>query len=320
MVFAFIGFLLSGCSRKNTLYSNKKHNNLSSQGKYINYADTEKSLKFPFQVLHSKNVDINRYDLVAKNDTIQLNNNGYLILVHFSGKMLEFQGNTQINISEENRKINEYLNIGSEETNHRFRLSNIFSESDEYRYMYLNDDLIIQCLPYYEITFSQPYFHSRSGNYGLSRKNHEVCFKWKMNSLKEQDLSKKKFKITFKDIYDRKLKDSIVIGNQIQMDFSEYFKKEDKKSLLIYQVAEFGNPETTSGNEGVIFGAEPFYIPRSSCEVNTALEAFELGNYLERNKAPIKESQYYYQLATQLSKNPIYQELYSYFKKRKQLD
>lgn len=255
--------------------------------------------EFPFQVLSATNVtsrirgEIKDLDEVNNLDELTLSS-GHLILTHASGKFLEFEGDTTISISRLNDHLISSLNIDLQ--NYR----------PEIKFLY---DTAFENFGMHDGVYAYPiYITNFNGDVISINEGESLCLRWDVfgSEVKEYQLS---IRTIFNDTLD------LIKTNQksYTTDFSEY---NNTLNLYIIQVRDIEDPEVRSQDFGVQFTKRKFWFPHE-CDFTSAIEALEMAYHMDRYYYMVLPSEYYFKLATRLSDQPVYQEIYENYKLRR---
>lgn len=246
-------------------------------------------------------VQLTQLQLLFSNDLVNLENSGYLLMAHFTGKFFEFEGDTIIDISELAERTSQELNINPNAVEHRTDIQLLFQDERKFDYY--------------------PGAVSRSVNYPMaiitpvtrtaeiSATTPEICISWdySMNSKPES------FEIQIQNIFDESLDILSTEKPELTLNFSQY---EYEVGLYILKIYDSKNPEIVDAPEiGIKVGNEHYFIPQT-CNLNTAGKALEMAYYLEANRYYFDASEYY-DRASELSERPIFTELLNHYQNRK---
>ncbi|MCR9248966.1 MAG: hypothetical protein NXI20_01025 [bacterium] len=281
-----IFLFLTGCSEP--LYQVYKQRN-SDIGEY------------PFQVVFAENakssITFNELDTLEKvyyQDIIQLNQ-GHLILVHFTGKFLEFEGDTTVDVGLINNILIENL-----PKKLRWNRPNI-------RDLYLDYDISYVVL---DGCTDVSLVVLNTGVENKIRSSHNCCVRWIPYSDYEIDT----FLIEIKNVFDESIDEIMTTNNELAIDFSNY---ENESRLYILRVSDKLNIERTSNYFAVNIEDLPFESGQIECQFTSAVAALEYGFMAEHNHCvDFSDAEQFYKTAASLSEKEIYSYLYQRFKKR----
>ena len=259
----------------------------------------------PFQVLTAENARkigdstyIERYDLLGKYDLISITNGGNLVLLHFTGRFLEIDQDTLLDMYSVSKHLEDRLNI-SGEVHQRPIMENLFRDI-RLRQSRIHSVTYHHCLSYDRIEF----LHSLD-LMGVSANDPAICLRW-IDRETDQDTSS--YVVKIKNIFDEPVDSIFTDQPEIALDLSGY---ENEEGLFILRVIDGRNEEITSMDIGLLLGSEEVYWPRV-CNISSSLSALELGFFLENN-GQLELAGKYYQLAEDLSQESIYHEINSIY-------
>ena len=250
----------------------------------------------PFQVLESMGArlvgddeTLSRYDYVNQDNFIQVKENQHLILVHYSGKFLEFDADTVLNIAEVNSILKKSLSLSEKAKKFRPELHDLYSVS-----------------PFSSGVSITHYYNSLvfiDGNHvGIMEfKPEQVCLAWRELS----GTFNGPYVITVKSVYDKEVATFTTFETSIQFDLSQYDSLMETR-LAIIDVASKENPELSTGEIGVYLREELKYYP-TACNLVTAIDALEFASYLRWHGS--RHADDYFILAENLSDKSVYTEL-----------
>jgi hypothetical protein len=232
---------------------------------------------------------LSRYDYVNQNDFIKVDQNQHLILVHYSGKFLEFEKDTVLNVSEVDSTLEKSLSLSEKAKKLRPELHDLYSVSPF--------SSRVSVTHYYN-----PLEFIGGNHFGIMEFRPErVCLAWR-------DLSATSigpYKIVVKNIFDKEVASFTTFETSIRFDLSQFDTIMETR-LAIFELSSQENPEVSTDPVGVYLREKIKYYP-AVCDVNTAVEALEFASYLKWYGWDIAEK--YFSLAAELSDKKVYQEL-----------
>lgn len=268
------------------------------------YTKTTRSGGEPFQVLTCSKarligdtIQLERFQYIQSSSFIEVEENGHLILVHFSGHFLEFEKDTLLDMSIISRGLLRRLNIEYLDVKYRPDLSTFFLNEHIRKSQHLATG-VRYCIGPTGIQF----LHS-SELTDISLNDPKICLQWKNI---DNDIDTANYIITIKNIFNEPLDTLYSQENILDLNLSKY---NDEEKLYIIRVFEENmNNSWSSQDIAIRLHKEPIYWPKS-CEIKTAIEALEYGFFLEHNNEYLLAGKYY-KLASDLSDRPIFSQLY----------
>ena len=261
----------------------------------------------PFQVVHAERthkvgdaVQVTRLQHLFSNDLVKLENSGYLLMAHFTGKFFEFEGDTTIDISELAERASQELNINPNAVEHRTDIQLLFQDKRKYDYY---PRAVSRCLSY-PMAMITPVTNTVE----ISATTPEICISWEYSVNPKPEL----FEVQIQNIFDETLDTFSTENAELTLSFSQY---EYDVGLYILKIYDSKNPEIDAPDIGIKVGNEHYFIPQT-CNLNTAGKALEMAYYLETNRYYFDATEYY-ERASELSERPIFTELLNHFKNRK---
>lgn len=248
--------------------------------------------KYPFQVIHATNC-LRTTDNSAITDEMLLSTNqlkiknGHLILVHYSGKFLEFVNDTTINLE----TINSGLLRRITNSNNRYRPNIDFINSDKVHGGV--SDGVSGIVPLNDSPMAVDI-------------NEEFCLRWTLRGFNNDP---NKFIVTIRNIFNETLQEIETDTKTIIIDLNEYYE-----NLFIIEIKD-KDSTMSSGEIGLKKGKGDFILP-TYCEPETSIEALELAFHLERKYFGRHEALRYYELADELSEQPFYNDQLEKYKLR----
>lgn len=228
-----------------------------------------------------------------------MDTSGYLILVHYSGKFIEFKGERLISIKEESTLVNEEYHAIVSSESARVDIEKLFSTQQTYlrsstgavsRHWSSEMDII---LPFLSIS-------------EMSAKNSKFCLMWNPNSFNSRH-----YVIEFKNFHDQIIEKFETDRTSFNIDLSHY---DYNPNLFLITVYDQDDREYATNEIGIKLGDQYSYTP-CKCEIESALDALEMGFYLDAySYSPMARK--YFQLAVALSDHPIYEEFLTRYRYR----
>lgn len=257
--------------------------------------------EYPFQVLFAENakssITFNELDTLEKvyyQDIIQLNQ-GHLILVHFTGKFLEFEGNTTVEIGLINNSLIENLQKKPSWT--RPKVEDLYMDYE------VTNVVLDGCT-----NVSIVNLNSGMGN--KIRTRQDYCARWVPLSEYEIDT----FLVEIKNIFDESIDEIVTSNTELAIDFSNY---QNESGTYILRVSDKHNSSWNSGYFAVGIEDLPFQSGQIQCEFTSAAEALEYGFMTEHHHClGLVEAEQFFETAAKISEKEIYSYLYKLFKKR----
>ena len=259
--------------------------------------------KFPFQVLHASEaiieddvdpVTLQALDLLAYNKVVELDG-GHLILVHFSGKFLEFDSYSSIDVRRINKQVQEDFNVNAIKL--RPALSFLHQTKLPSNQKRLNTQqrgiLITNFRTDEEIKVNQP---------------EHFCLKWKDFS----GLRPAVYTVTISDFLGETLDNLDVTTTHLDINFNDY----PDNYVFTFEVRQRSNQSITSKRQPIQIMQMDYLFPQQ-CEPGTAIEALEIAYHMERIDYLADDALKYYELAASLSEQPIYRTMLEYYQARR---
>ncbi len=254
--------------------------------------------KYPFEVLHSVNCKRTTDNssltsgMLINSPQLELDN-GHLILVHYSGKFLEYEDDTIINLD----KINSELKSTITTANKRFRPRINFLYSDNTHSGVSDGVSGIVPLSDNPITID---------------KNENFCLSWIPEAVEVPD-EPEMYTVRIRSIFLETLFELKTESNYATLDFSDY-----EGTLFLVDIRG-KNSTLTSYDLGIKLGIRDFLLP-NYCEPKNSVEALEIAYHLERMYFARKEALVYYERANELSNQQFYKDQLSKYKKRNMME
>jgi hypothetical protein len=261
----------------------------------------------PFQVVHAErtrkvgdSIEVRRLQHLFSNDLVKLENSGYLLLAHFTGRFFELEGDTIIDISELAEQTSQELNINPNAVKHRTDIQLLYRDERKFNYY---PGAVSRCVSY-PMALISPATNTAE----IFATKPEICISWEysMNTKPES------FEIQIKNIFDESLDTLSTENSELTLNLSQY---EYEVGLYILKIYDSQNLEIQAPEIGIKVGKEHYFVPKT-CNLNTAVKALEMAYYLETNRYYFDATKYY-ELATELSERPIFDELLEHYKRRK---
>jgi hypothetical protein len=257
--------------------------------------------EYPFQVLYAENTKssftLNVLDTLEKvyyKDIIQLNK-GHLILVHFTGKFLEFVGDTTVDVGLINNNLIE--NLQKKPSWSRPNIGDLYLDYE------ISNVVLDGCTD-----VSIVYLNSGMGN--KIRSQQDYCARWIPLSEHEIDT----FLVEIKSIFDESIDEIVTSNTELAIDFSIY---ENESELYIIRVSDKHNSNWNSGYYAVGIEDLRLHSGQVKCKFTSAISALEYGFMTEHHHClGLSEAEQFYESAASLSEKEIYRNLYKLFEKR----
>ncbi|MFY0607222.1 MAG: hypothetical protein JXR10_10925 [Cyclobacteriaceae bacterium] len=216
---------------------------------------------------------------------------GHIILIHYSGKFFEFEGDTTFNISDINLLAQNLI----KDPKFRFRPEPNFLFAVNYIAASGSNNPPIILLS--DVTR------------GVQKQDGKLCLEWVDNdSYREIE----KHVVSLKDINEQDLDRLITHKKRVTLDFTNYSAEHKLHLVNVYDSARL---HIKSNEVGVKYGISPFYVP-NGCNLETAIDALEYAFHLERMSFLGDHILPFYKLATELSDQIINAELLEEFNQR----
>ncbi len=253
-----------------------------------------------FQVLFAREVLVNdqpvfQKDSLSKTDTITLQKDGFLSMIHPNGQTFEFKGEQQINLDTINLFLPSYriaipsideIYFGVKEGNFLNRGGMPITGWPPIEFLTIDDDI----------------------NNGQIQRDSRWCFRWKLyDNFNIEDT----IFVTIKNLYDDIILRDSGSFNHYELDFS-YFNYIGDHILVEFY------PEKADNKRSFFFTLteENYQQPLNTCEPSSATASVLIASILEqRNHWDIAEI--YFQKATNLSDEKVFRDIYESFLKRK---
>jgi len=232
--------------------------------------------KFPFQILlakgaYNKNKEVNTLDHFKRSDRVEVTS-GKLIMVHYSGRFFEFEGDTSISIANLEMAINTIpKNYFRPDINILY--SRKFSSS-----------LIIE--GNYPIKLVSPHRNM------LEVLNQNLCISW----ISEND---SQYTVEIKNAFSELIKTYNSDSKSLSIDLREIGER-----LIIVRVRDKNSPNIMSREYGVRIVDGPIGISNNTCIIESPYQALMIGFYLEQN-LKFDEAHNFYLQATELSQDTL---------------
>lgn len=268
-------------------------------------ANAEVDRIYAFQVLAAEDArnELSEFPLktlayLQEDASIQLGPSGYLLLVHHTGKLLEFEGEQVISIAERAGLINKQLGLSTQSIK---PIGYDWLFGDKMNQISKSAVGAVTCRPIDHLKLDK-----FQGQMTLSKSDPVVCTRYEIiNEIQEP--------VTCQviNIFDEVLSQSVVRDGYLVVDFREIRYDIDLYIVKLKDAAD----NTIVHGIGIKLDKETDYIPRD-CDFDTPLKALEMAIYTEKMKIEDQCPLRYYQLASALSDRPIYQKLLAEAEKR----
>ena len=245
-------------------------------------------------------------DHLGSMDSVIIRGDGYLMLAHFSGKLIEFEGPGTISIGQESSLIQKMLAI-EELPSHGWASPDLlFSRKKQY------DDQFYKELGPVEgnlgLAYSYP-FNPQTSKIVISKNYPKACLRWTSSKSR---VGTGPYRVDISDIANNQIDMISTNDSLLSIDFSNYQNESD---LYLVRTSIANNLEYSTGEEAIYLGEEHRYVPRA-CIPNAALAALELALYYEEIQLYLLAWEYY-EKAAALTDHPFYQQMFLNFKERK---
>ena len=296
-------FMVTGC----VTYAPSRTNNqtFTALPNFIDVEEASYIWDYPFQVLSVEGgrrkgdaLPLEPLEKLSIYDSIKLDSSGYMILVHYTGRFLAFEGEISISISDQSKLISEQQNIGWKYEISRAGVRRLFSTE---KFPRMSRGAVDRSWGE-KINIISPAIRAAD----ISENKPQVCLLWEPVSPQPNP-----YMLNIKNIYDQVVDEFEVDGTSFNLDLSKY---QIKPPLYLITVYDKYDHEYSSPEIGFKLGEQYQYTP-FKCEMNSASEALEMGFYLESN-GYYAESTQYFQLATLLSERPVFIEFLNYHAQR----
>jgi hypothetical protein len=234
--------------------------------------------KTSFYVINARNCFLNDSSILEANthlnhkQSIKIED-GFLILGHYSGKLMEYRGTHEIILEEISNTLKRY---------HFKNYTKIYSQTDTY----------LQGTGFMVGHNPLPILWISPARSSVTLEEYSLCLKWKTTDSSKKD----SLHLVILNIYDEEIERIIIGGSQYDFDFSKY---SDKRMLLL-QLTSIDDPEIISDRIAIRVSERDIqYQPDLCSEPETALEALEIAFFLETNDQE-EDAKKYFKLAVAL--------------------
>jgi hypothetical protein len=262
----------------------------------------------PFQVIYADrarkvgdSAQVMRLKFLSTFDLIRIEDDGYLLLAHFSGMFFEFQGDTILDISKLSEQASQRLNNNLNAVEHPVNVQLLYQNKGKPNYY---PGAVSGGCASYPIALISPATNSVE----ISATFPELCLSWESTSDKKPE----SFEIQIKNIFDELVDTIISETTTLNLNLSQYNSESGLYLLTIYDSQDH---EIRSTELGIKVGRVYYYTPQT-CDINTSLKALEMALYVESHHYYYDASDYY-KLAAELSERPIFTEFLNNYKMRK---
>ena len=244
-----------------------------------------------FQVLEARNSFINdepilALDTLPESGGVRIEDQGFLSLVHRSGRCLEYVGEDRLVLDSGNWKnLKSDYSIPS--------LKELFKPT-------ITTGSVMAGLPELETMYGNERKPIKLG------RDQRICLKWKTRNP-----SIGKFMLSINNIFDEPLADSIaVVGYDYELDLKEIeFNQPPEENLVIVYVEQREPYWHQEMAITLILSDEQYLLP-DQCSPKTATETVLMAYFLEKAGMNL-EALTYYEKATQLSKEQVFQNIHA---------
>lgn len=261
---------------------------------------------YPFQVLHAEqayNSDTEqplvRQQYLPVDGQFKIKADGYLLLIHLSGKMLEFNQDTTIDVAILASNIATSLSIESAKVTHRIDTEILFRDTLTYNFdaeevIRENEYLIDIYTPAEQLN-------------EISFRDKKYCFRWSP----KYDQNPDSYRLIISDIFDDQVDSLVTDQTEYQIDLSDY---QTEGGYIFLRVCDHNDEEVQSREVVLEPGKELYYHP-CRCKPTSAVEALEIAYYLE-SRYQVLQAQHYYREAARLSEKAIFDKFLDHYLKR----
>jgi hypothetical protein len=275
------------------------------------HAQSAKGLEsFPFQVIFAKDVkngkgdNITALDLISANESLIIQENGELAMVHYFGFPVEFHGDTTISASALQEEFIALAEVSGELSMSRNRpgIEYLFKREDDRKILATSS--CHSCNYDMEIIYP-PRHHSRA-----IFLDNELCIEWRTTGSDN-------YTIEIKTVFDDSVATFYSSTNKLTIS-AEDVKRMLKHDSILHCVIKDESSKRES-EITVMRGFGPQRIDYSfSCSVEKASYALMTAYFLEvSQRSYSKEAEDCYVLATQLSNQDFYDQMLDNFRERK---
>ncbi len=261
----------------------------------------ETEISFPFECLYaessykSNGVLVDGWEIFDWEDTIKLDS-GYILLAHYSGILLEIDGDTSVSI----RSLNELVKVDSPVQKISLRYLLNTSELAPWR-----AGSYVHHPGYIEYIFPL----EQSARINIEE---PICLIWTSQNPEFRDIE---YSITIKSIFDEILLKRKIYGNAIQLDLKD-LSHQLSDSLFIVELEETNNSEHSAKTIGIKLTHDKHTM--NPCLTEKPINQLQLAIGLEQIQE-ISKAYEYFQLAAELGDRSVYDLLLEKFKKRNRI-
>ncbi|WOK07723.1 hypothetical protein RT717_03735 [Imperialibacter roseus] len=261
-----------------------------------NFLDNQKR-KQPFQVLAANAAStvsgqLKPLDIVDVNDLITLKS-GHMILVHNSGKFIEFKGDTTISV----RNLDDHLKLKYNLESHRLRPD-------------ISLLLATNRLPYRVMDgiYTQTLYINNIGGPGIDiAEPEDFCLTWTAFGKYHSQ-----YEIILTNVFGEQIDTIYTVDTVVKMNLLKYRDK-----MIIAEVIVPNDSMYQSPQQGFrLAGKRQFLFP-NQCDVSTPIQALEKAYHMDTHYYLVDQAQNYFELAADLSDEPIYDELLANYRSRR---
>jgi hypothetical protein len=260
----------------------------------------------PFQVVFADqthkvgdSTQLAKLDYLSSYDIIRIENSGYIILAHFTGLFLEFEGDTIIDMSELSEMTSQQLNIDPNTIKHRTNIQLLFQDERKNNYY---QGAVSRCVSH-PMAIVSPI----STTTEISATTPEICISWEYSMAQRPE----EFEVKIKNIFDEPLDTVRTSETRLSLNLSNY----EHERLVIVGVSDKNESEIQTQEIGIKIGKQHYFTPQS-CDLKSALKVLEMAYYLESHRYYF-DATHYYKLASELSDRTIFDELLEHYENRK---
>jgi hypothetical protein len=286
---------------------------IRAQDKVMDYETYKKDRaldRLPFQVLYNSSASTGKYripmnqdQLLSLEDSIHIENGGYVLMAHYTGFLFEFYGDTIISVRQLNEHLSNEINLTLSKKGLRANFTKLFERTR------LSQGAVSGS----GRSSIQLILQSRSLK--ISKNSPVISLSWIDH---QHPKAIRKYRVIIKSIFDETVDILYTDQRCVTIDFSRYT---NDPPLFLIRIEDVKDPNLTSSEIGISVGSQSHYFPQT-WDPNTAVQALEIAFYFENtyqyggSKYLKNEAAFYYNLADKLSDQPIYTTFLNNFKAR----
>ncbi|CAD5282361.1 MULTISPECIES: hypothetical protein [unclassified Imperialibacter] len=223
-------------------------------------------------------------DILRWNDSLIIDS-GYALLAHYSGALLEMEGDTVVTIAALSKASNPADEATYVDMRYLIDSTNKIKRLLSFKYS-MGDPAYIQ--------YTFPFDHRP-----VLVADEPVCLRWKSQNPDMKSIS---YRLRIEDIFDSLILEKIIVGNEAQLSELVPGKRQFSKLLLI-ELSELEDEQKTSVQIGIEFRDHGGL--RSPCSAVAAIDHLRLAVGYEQHNL-MKEASEHYQLASQPGARKVY--------------